>query len=396
MLYSIIFARYVGAELKGTLAYISSIVATGSIVLSIGIHHAYPYYRKNADDIEKYKTKFVSTSAAIYCVYLFLAVVISIIPFSNRTVCISALLMVLWSYNRVEGYVVLIETPNKRNRSITIFTLIEAFFTLLLYFTTNANFYLGLLCMSILEICKFIYFTFMLKTFFKLSEIDVKHAFQLFKYGFLPMLALLMTTLNYRIDVIMLKNSNSIMLSEVGVYSIGVALTEKVLLLPDAIQEILLSRLAKKKGAEEVASVCRMTLPICIMVALAIIILGKPFLDIFYGLEYSGAYIVTVISITGTLWMIFFKMISQYNIVNRKQAKNVLFLGVAICINITLNLIFVPIWKINGAAFATAIGNAVCAALFVFDFSKTSHIPIMNIIIFKKADFKSILNKTIK
>ena len=69
MTYSIIFARFVGAELKGTLAYIQSIVATGSIILSLGIHHAYPFFRKNAVNIDEYKKKYVSTSSFLFFIY---------------------------------------------------------------------------------------------------------------------------------------------------------------------------------------------------------------------------------------------------------------------------------------------------------------------------------------
>jgi len=391
MAYSIVFARFVGAELKGSLAYIHSIVATGSIVLSFGIHHAYPYYRKNADNVIEYNKRFVSTSCFLYVIYLILGVIVFLFFQSNEIVSASVFLMVLWSYNRVQGYVVLIETPNKRNKSIMVFSVVELCLAIGLFLFTKANFYTGLLCMSCLEICKFLYFTLELKGFISAKYISPRHAVEIVKYGILPMLALLMTTLNYRIDVIMLKNTSNILIAEVGVYSIGIALTEKVLLIPDAIQEILLSRLAKHRGASEVAAVTRITLPVCLAVAAAIAVLGKPFLDFFYGREYQGAYAVTCISITGTLWMVFFKMISQFNIVNRHQGRNVILLSVAIITNVVLNLIFVPIWRINGAAFATSVGNALCAALFVIDFSKESRIPIRNIVFIQKRDIQKVL-----
>ena len=46
MIQSILIARYLGAELKGVNAYISSVVSVGSIIITFGIHQAYPYFRQ--------------------------------------------------------------------------------------------------------------------------------------------------------------------------------------------------------------------------------------------------------------------------------------------------------------------------------------------------------------
>ena len=49
-------------------------------------------------------------------------------------------------------------------------------------------------------------------------------------------------------------------ISDIGVYSVGVALAEKIWLIPDAIKDILMSRLSNGAPNEEVARVTRMSL----------------------------------------------------------------------------------------------------------------------------------------
>ena len=92
---------------------------------------------------------------------------------------------------------------------------------------------------------KSVYFTYKLHFNFSLKYIHKELIVELLKFGFFPMLALLLTSLNYKIDIIMLNMSRNITMAQIGVYSIGVALADKTVYIPDAVKEILLSKLAK-------------------------------------------------------------------------------------------------------------------------------------------------------
>ncbi len=396
---SILFARFVGSSLKGDLTYITSVVATGSVIMSMGVHHAYPFYRKKAAKIEDFITAFSSTCFFMFAVFLFLGLGVAFVInqlLSIRHIFLMVSLMVLWSYNRVIGYIVLVETPNKKNTAVMCFTFVEMLIVLFFFVFLEATFILGVICVIICQVLEFLFYTWCLRKHIQLSGVNVKFLFRLIVYGFFPMLALLMNTLNYKIDVFMLKGYGFISDSHLGVYSIGIALAEKVLLIPDAIQEILLSKLAKNKGANEVALVCRLTFPLSLLIALVIIILGEPFIHYLYGVEYDGAYLVTVISVIGTAFMVFYKMISQYNIVSKKQKQNVVLLSLGIVINVILNCIFVPFWGINGAAVATSIGYAICSLLFIISFSRNAQLSIVNIIMINKTDVAFIKNLVFK
>ena len=46
LLQSVLVARYLGKALQGVSAYITSITNVGAIVITFGMHQAYPYFRK--------------------------------------------------------------------------------------------------------------------------------------------------------------------------------------------------------------------------------------------------------------------------------------------------------------------------------------------------------------
>lgn len=389
LLHSILLARYLGADLKGEVSFIQNIVATGSVILTLGIHQAYPYFRKR-NDPNKYKNVFMNSIITIYLFYTLVSVLISLLFCNNITVIISACIMPVFSYSIVSGYVMLVEFPNKRNLAISVIGTIEVLCLILLWIFAEKSLFWGIFAITIVEVLKSVYFTIALKIKLSVKQVSLRHIGELGVYGFFPMIALLMATLNYRIDIMMLKSFATITSAQIGIYSIGITISEKSLLISDAVKEILLSKLAKDKGGEEVAFVMRTCFPVSLIAAVIICLIGKPFMDIMYGSEYSGAYAVTLINMIGTVFMVFFKMISQYNIVNKKQIVNVIMLSVSVVLNIICNLIFVPLFGINGAALGSTIGYLACAVVFLIYFSKKSGIPIKDLILIRKDDLSRI------
>ena len=157
------------------------------------------------------------------------------------------------------------------------------------------------------------------------------------------MVSVLLTTLNYRVDIVLLSNSVSVGAASVGVYSVGMALADKATTVADSMREVLASRLAAGRGAGEVARVMRMTFALTLLVGFLIVLLGSPFFDLLYGEAFDGAYWVTVVTLGGTVWMVFFKMIAQYNVLMKRQVVNASLLLVGVVVNVVLNLALIPL-----------------------------------------------------
>ena len=344
LVHSAIFARYLGPSLNGSLNYITSITSIAAIIVTGGIHQAYPYFRKKYGK-EEYIDKYMTMATDIFLVFAVISVALYFL-LPNIEQSLMGILTVLAGYSTITGHVLLVETPNTRNRIFMLSHVCETIFVIILYVFTKANILYAIIAYIFADVFKIIAFipriSFRIDHSYKLSDLK-----ELYTYGFFPMIALLLNTLNYKIDVIMLKNYSFISLAQVGVYSIGYTIANKTLLIPDSLKVILISKLAKGKDHEEVSKVMRLSFAVCIMVAICIVLLGRPFINLVYGKDYAGAYSVICISVCGTVFMTFFKMISQYNIMHKRQALNAALLTISIIVNVCLNLLLVPKYDIN-------------------------------------------------
>ena len=96
------------------------------------------------------------------------------------------------------------------------------------------------------------------------------------------------------------------------------------------------------------------------------------------------------------LAVVFFKIISQYNMINKRQILNLIMLSIAVVVDVILNLVFIPIWGIHGAAFATSIGNIVCGVAFIIYFSRRSKIPVSKMIFIQRSDIQYVKSLFVK
>ena len=72
-LFTVLQSRYLGASIKGEVAFISSVTSITAIVFGFGIHQAYPYYKAKTQ--ENLRPVFLW----IALLYLFIYMVISVV-----------------------------------------------------------------------------------------------------------------------------------------------------------------------------------------------------------------------------------------------------------------------------------------------------------------------------
>ena len=210
------------------------------------------------------------------------------------------------------------------------------------------------------------------------------------RFGFVPMLVYLCMTVNYKIDIQMLKLFPNVSYADIGIYSTGVALATKIWLIPDAIKDILLSRLIKGGKEEEVARVLRINLAICIICSAILALIGKPFVNLLYGEEFSDAYYVILLMLVGVIGMIFYKMIYSYNISRGRRWVNLLFLGIAAVVNAVGNAVAIPRFGIWGAAVVSITSYMLCGICFLVYFRCASGIPTWRLLIVQREDISAV------
>lgn len=384
-------ARFLGPELKGVSASITSIVSVGCILVTGGIHQAFPYYRKK-DSSQSFLNKFCSMVLMLYSSLFILSCVISFLISAGIVLKVSILLIPLFGYETIINYIFLIEYPKKRNFTNLIAAIIETVVLLLFWKLLPPNNILMIISISIAIIIRAIGSTVYVRFSFTYKELSFGYLWKLLKFGWVPMIALLLTMLNSRLDIIMLNGFTFISNYQVGIYSTGVGLAEKALFIPDAIREILLGKLVLGKEKDEVAKACRLGVFISTLITIFILLFGKSVISILFGNEYLDAYSIAVVCTLGTVFMVFIKMISQYNIVHKKQLTNTFLLAGVVLINILLNLWLVPFFGVLGTAIASLLSHFVCGMSFALFFSIKTKTKILDLMFIRKDDLRIIRN----
>lgn len=385
-LYSILYSRFLGAELRGEASVIINIATIVSLVMCLGIYQAYPYFRKNKINLEELYISYINKVLGLFLVYFFGCIAFALYLPISKDLKIALILMPFIMGTKELNYVVLIERPRLRNTASIILNLIDIVILAILMLFTSANYFI---CFAFLITKEILYFSIAFKNlkvrFFSLRP-TLKGIFPYIKFGIVPMITVILMEINYKIDILMLNGNVS--MADIGIYSLGVQLAERLWLIPDAIKDILLSKLTKGKGPIEVAKSIRISLLMIIISIVFAIFLGKPFITIFFGKEYSGSYKIMLTILVSIISMVFYKMVYSYNVANGMRYVNMIILGITALTNVILNYALIPLMGNLGAATASLTSYSVCGIVFLIYFHKRTGLSYYDILIMKKSDIE--------
>lgn len=386
---SVFMARFFGSELKGIIAVIDNDVSLYSVFLGLGIYQSYPFFRKKEPDITQTYLNNIST---LFLILETLAIIIGItmIIFNvNLYFAIAILLIPISSYIKQLNYIVLCENARRRSMSALLISISEVLVLAILWLLFSANVKTAIAFSCATYLINFLISFANLKMNPLKIRPQLNRIVEFAKFGIIPMLVYLCMTINYRIDIQMLKWYSNVTYADIGIYSIGVSLASKLWLIPDAIKDILLSKLVRGKNENEVAKVIRINLAICVLAAIMLILFGKPIITFLYGKDFTQVYYVMVLLVAGMIGMIFYKMVYSYNIAQGKRTINLIFLGSAAICNILGNLVLIPLFGIWGAAIMSVISYIICGLCFLVYFHLKSNIRYKEILIIKKQDIEN-------
>ena len=380
-------ARFFGTELKGVMSVVQNDVSLYAVFLGLGIYQAYPFFRKKDPTI---LPTYLNNISTLFFLYEAVALLVAGGMFAlrlNTYLAIAITLMPVDAYIKQLNYIVLVETPRRRNTSSLLISFSEILILGVMWIFFDAtvvtvlSYYIATILINLLI------------SFINLRanplriRFSLKQIWKYIKFGFIPMLVYLCMTINYKIDIQMLKWFDNVSFADIGIYGTGVALATQIWLIPDAIKDILLSKLVKGKNETEVAKVLRINLAICTIAIIFLVLLGKPAILLMYGSDFSDAYYVMILMLVGVLGMIFYKMIYSYNISQGKRIINLIFLGIAAIVNVIGNLILIPICGIWGAAIMSVCSYLICGLCFLVQFKHASRLPYFKLLFMQKEDF---------
>ena len=381
--------RCLGVELKGEYAYINNWVSILITIFSLGIGQTYSTYRRKYG--EEPKNTFIALTL-IQSAIVFMLFIIACLLKANYYVCMSLLVTVFAVLRSNILYIAAIEDIKKRDINNIIYKILYTILVFIVFINKikSLDVMIGLLVADEIIIVVGTFIKYKFKPDLKFIKKDKATLAKIYKLGSISMLMFLMMTLNYHLDVIMLKKMADSY--SVGLYSVGVTLANLLWLVPDAFKDVLFHKTAKEDSIKDIVLSVKFNIVLDVIIIIGFIILGKWFIKFMYGTEYLNSYLVTIILFIGSLSMVIYKLIHPLYISKGKQIIVFIILLISVVINAICNSVLIPAFGIIGAAIASVVSYTICSLMFLIKFCREYQVKISEFFIIKKSEVNKIKN----
>lgn len=381
---SVVINRYLGASMRGEYSYIMAYVGIISLLLIFGIGQSYSYFlRKYGNEI---KYDFINIFFLQSIIYFLVILFIS--PYIESQFTIILIFSVLTQFNSQISFMSIVTNINKKNIINIISTFCYALCLVLVFFLSYKQLNYILFAYAFKVSFETVILIIKNKLYPQLRRIQFELVKELVKFSFLPMVISLLITLNYQFDIIIL--NHFLEYEQIGHYSVAVTLASMLWIIPNAFKDVLFNKTAKNDSITDITFSIKFNFYSSIFVIIGFFFLGKSFIELLYGIEFTNSFTVTLLLFIGCLPMIMFKMINTLYVSKGKQLFSFVTLFLAFIINIILNFIFIPFIGIEGAAISSIVSYLISGTVFAIHFSKNYHIKASDLIIFKKQDIQKI------
>jgi O-antigen/teichoic acid export membrane protein len=163
--------------------------------------------------------------------------------------------------------------------------------------------------------------------------------------------------------------------SQLGFYVAAVSLGEAFRFLPNAINTVLLSRVAascEADGRQLTERVLKFTAGFALLWAMSMFAVCGLAIRLMYGAEYEAAVAPTRILIPGIALLMTSAVIGAYLAGRGKVMLNSWITFAGLAVTLLLDVILIPTWGIKGAATASLASYSTCAALTLIVYMRTA------------------------
>jgi O-antigen/teichoic acid export membrane protein len=211
----------------------------------------------------------------------------------------------------------------------------------------------------------------------------------LLSMGFLFASSFVIIQMNFRIDILLLQELST--LEDVGYYSLGVSIAEKLWQLPFAIGIVLMSRTANATDQEAINRTTGRLVRVSLLAGLAasaVMIVVSPWVvPAIWGEKFQPSILVIQAILPGILFISVYRVLSsRLSGIGRPEVSIYVFLP-ALIINILLNLYWIPRYGPFGTVMATNVSYTLGTIAYVFVYAKIVKMPVLEIFAFRKSDF---------
>lgn len=363
-----ISARYLGVELKGKFSYLTTLCGFIWIVLDLGLYRSYPYLirkfpaRVNSLFAWTLLTFILETTVLLILGWGLIGFWTKVLGFSFNPLYMALLVSYITltkAFMQLQSlYVgldkVLISSLAYFSNSVVCVVLFAIGF---LFFRQGDRlaFILGTTLVGLSSGFIFLYFYHDWKGWRK--ALDLLFIRSAYGFGIRVFLSSLFILLLVRSDIIIVKKMLGF--SDVGIYSIGAQIVDMLQVASNLVGGLLLVKLSDTDDDTVKWLVMKkllMVFGVFLTIAnLGFVLLGKVVLATMFGSQFVPAYFVYLWLIPASYGLSFGSLFNQYLNSKGFPIISIILPAIALALNIVLNLLFIPIWGINGAAISTSI-----------------------------------------
>lgn len=385
VIYTALLARYLGPSLKGQYSALLAWLHIIVIICQFGFFHLYSSYKKKkVPDAGSLFFSLVTVKAALLFV---LALIVTVGIYVSYGVCIQMFLPAMVVFNTYQAeniFMVLIDNLRRQNIITIVVSLINMSLITIVFFVTERNVYFVLFIFIFKDILTCVFSIMWMRYKFVLDRRLVELFVSTLKIVKYPVLASLLVEMNYRVDVLLLERLSAYYL--VGLYSTGVNLAEMAWLFPDVFKEILFHKTANTDATESIKFSMRFSNTIIVCFIIAIALLGKILIRVFFGVDYIESYSVTILVFLGIPGMGIFKVLNPLYQALGEWRFYVGALLTGVIANLALDLALIPLINMYGAAIASVISYSLCGGILLKDFCKKYNCSIKEVCFLNKND----------
>lgn len=384
---SIFLTRYLGVILRGDYAVITQIVSILTIILNLGIHQSYSFFYKNSEDKDKLFKKYINIYSLQFLFYLLISIFLAFF-IDNKLFVLSFLLVPSSILNIVMEATMAVENIRLKIKMHMVSVTIRALAFILMFYFIEQNIIVPILLTIFINILSSIIYLVSYRILPNILDIDYKFMLKIINYSWLPMIASLLMTLNYSVDIFILEYMGDPI--ELGLYSTAVSIINYIWLVPDSFKEVLVSRVTRTDSDEPTIFASKISFYAVLIIIICFILFGETAISIMYGKSFIDSYLVTVILSVGSVSMLYFKIIGVQLLAEGRRYFYFLSLLASVLLNVVLNYIFIPKYGMYGAAGASVVSYTVCGFLYLIYYVKLKNINIVKFYLFSKQEISDI------
>lgn len=221
---------------------------------------------------------------------------------------------------------------------------------------------------------------------------------RLLKLGVIYALSFLVIQLNYRVDVLLLQWLSDA--RQIGLYSLGVSVSELLWQIPLAVSIVVMSRTANttnlQKTNEDTAKLLRISLLLGVVLSLFIYILSPYIIPWVFGEKFRQSVLIVQTIMPGIIMVIIFRILSgQLSGMGKPLVALKAFIP-ALILNVILNYLLIPEHGGMGAAISTNVSYIVGTIIYTIAYCRITGTTLGKLFHYSMNDFLFIKEKLIR